>query len=202
MPPPAQEGFNCLSDGPVRNIRQVRGARRALTGAGAVGNKHPAPPLPHPQPDVVNRVLLVRHGVVGIGPYMRAYERQARGRARGLACSRWQPAAPCLAAACAGCSLTPTALPPPWYRQEFRKAWSDPPPGVMTAFRRFLSDCTKTGFVDAVAPADPLRITFVNRRARGGGEGGGADSPHAVLRACPPCLPQCRPLTATRAPPP
>lgn len=66
--------------------------------------------------------MLVRHGVVGIGPYMRAYE-----------------------------------------RQEFRSSWADPPAGTMTRWRRFLSDCTGTGFVDAEAPRDVLRMTFVNR---------------------------------------
>ena len=129
----ADEGFQCLSDGPVRNIRE---------------------------PDVARKVLLVQHGVVGIGPYMRAYE-----------------------------------------GQDFRKAWQDPPPGVMTLYRRFLSDCTHTGFVDAVAPADPIRITFVNRWM-GGRVGRALCAGGRWIKACTGCVrvlaasPQpCRPCT-------
>lgn len=36
-------------------------------------------------------------------------------------------------------------------------------PAPAAQWRRFLSDCSGTGFVDAEAPKDVLRITFVNR---------------------------------------
>lgn len=93
LAPPLQQAWQCFSKQPFRKLIDMNG-----------------------QP------MLVRHGVVGIGPYMRAYE-----------------------------------------RQEFRSSWADPPAGTMTRWRHFLSDCTGTGFVDAEAPRDVLRMTFVNR---------------------------------------
>lgn len=93
LPPPVKEVFDCFGEKPFRTITETN-----------------------------NTILHVRNGIVGIGPYLRAYE-----------------------------------------RQEWTKHWTPPPDGVMTLWRHFLSECTGTGFSNAVAPTDVFRVTFVNR---------------------------------------
>lgn len=54
-------------------------------------------------------------------------------------------------------------------KQEWKARWQDPPPlDHMQAYRRRVSECLQLDLMNALAPTNPVRITFVNRHYEDG----------------------------------